>query len=53
MEIGGKDDIHELHKANRRVSLGLTISRKTAKTLAVRRKNEKKNVNRKKNLTIK
>ena len=51
MEIGGKDDIHsnmhELHKANMRVSMGLTVSGKTAKTLAVRRKNEK-SVNRKK-----
>ena len=42
------------------VSMGLTVSRKTAKNLAVRRKNEriltvsrKKNVNRKKILTTK
>ena len=37
-----------------RVSMGLTVSRKTAKNLAVRRKNERiLSVNRKKMLTVK
>jgi len=40
--------------SDKRVSMGLTVSRKTAKTLAVRRKNERiLTVSRKKMLTVK